>query len=160
MLANLWYDTIRDKPPAGSALETLLCMVYVHRLNAELRATRALVQATLPAGKEADPAIKAYQDYHDNLMPFLARAEDTEKEATIARLKEFVRGHAVIDKGTLLRQKMSDEHRRARARAQALRPQPTESAFDRKNVPQRMLARPQHPGDQRALSPRPSTRRQ
>jgi hypothetical protein len=159
-LANMWYDTMSDRPPPGSPLETLLTLVLVGRKNADLRAIRALVQSTLPAGKEGDPAIKAFKDYHDNLLPFLSRAEDLEKEEARKRLEEFVKGHAIIDKTTLLQQQMAQEHTRARIRASALKPK-TEATLDRRAPLQNAKlasGRVQHPDRQRPVPPRSSSR--
>lgn len=97
-LANVWYDQYRGIPRHGSPLESLFMLVLLQRQFAQLLSTRALVQATLPDEKEAaDPAIAAFQKYHDTMFPFLDRIGDPDKEEQRKRLEEFVRRPARID---------------------------------------------------------------
>lgn len=61
-------------------METVLIMVSLQRQQAHLLATRAIVQSTLPEGKAATAAIKAFQAYYDVMMPFMDRAVNAEFE--------------------------------------------------------------------------------
>lgn len=106
-LAGMLYDKYPGVPPRGSPLESVMLLVFLERQRTQLRATRAMVQATLPADKEAqDPAVRAFRDYSDAMFPFLDRAQDTERENARKELLEFVRRPAVIDRRPVLRAKM------------------------------------------------------
>lgn len=73
-------------------------LVLIQRSQAQLLSTRALVQTSLPEEKEAaDPAIEAFQKYHDAMFPFLDRIGDPDKEAQRKRLEQFVKKTARID---------------------------------------------------------------
>lgn len=96
-LAGMWYDKFRGLPPRGSPLETVFLLVYLQRQEAQLLSTRALVQSTLPEGKEAsDPAIAAYQKYCDAMFPFMERAANADKDAERKKLLEFIKHRAKI----------------------------------------------------------------
>lgn len=87
----MWYDTIRQIPKRGSLMETVLMMVSLKRQQASLLATRAIVQSTLPEGKAANAAIKAFQVYYDAQMPFMDRAANSEFEQAKANLMQMVK---------------------------------------------------------------------
>ncbi len=93
----MWFEKASGPPPQGSLLESLFTMVLVERKRAELLATRALVQASIPAGKDADPAIDAYQKYVDAMFPFLEKATDTDADDQKKNLAEFVKRNAKIN---------------------------------------------------------------
>jgi hypothetical protein len=96
-LTGMWYDKFAGLPPRGSPLETVFLLVYLQRQEAQLLATRALVQSTLPEGKEAsDPAIAAYQKYCDAMFPFMERAANRGKDDERKLLAEFVKHRARI----------------------------------------------------------------
>ncbi len=97
-LANIWYDQNRGIPQHGSPLESLFLLVLIQRQQAQLLSTRALVQTSMPDEKAAaDPAIEAYQKYHDAMFPFLDRIGDPDTEAQRKRLEKFVKHNARID---------------------------------------------------------------
>lgn len=106
-MANMWYDKYPGLPPRGSPLETLLVLVGLHRRQAELMSTRALVQSIVgmhESTKTQDPAIEAFKEYCDKMFPFLDRAVNTEKDAAHKRLEEFVKYPAKIALGPVYKQ--------------------------------------------------------
>jgi len=97
-LAGMWYEKFHGMPPRGSPLERLFTLVYLSKKRADLLATRALVQASMPETKEAqDPVIKAFDAYCNNMFPFLERAADMDKENERKQLLEFVKRPARFD---------------------------------------------------------------
>jgi hypothetical protein len=116
----MWYDKYQRTPTRGSPMETLLCLVRVGRTHGELRGIRALVQVNMPAGKDADPAIAAFKEYHDEMLPFLAKAANAEVEEARAHLENFVKGHAVIDLKPVYEEKLAKATRAARMRGRAI----------------------------------------
>jgi len=96
-LAGMWYDKYSGIPPRGSLLESVFVLVHLHRQQAQLLATRALVQVSMPEHRAAqDPAIEAFQKYCDTMFPFLDRAADQEKEQARENLTKFVSKRAMI----------------------------------------------------------------
>jgi hypothetical protein len=94
----MWYEKYPGIPPRGSPLERLFTLVYLSRKRTELLSTRALVQVSMPEGREAqDPAIEAFDTYCKQMFPFLDRAVDTEKETARKRLLKFIKKRARID---------------------------------------------------------------
>ncbi len=88
----MWYDKFDGVPQRGSPLETVFILVHLQRQQAQLLATRALVQSTLPPEKEAsDPAVKAFQSYCDVMFPYMERAGDMDRDQERKRLAEFVK---------------------------------------------------------------------
>jgi len=87
----MWYDKYHGTPPSGSPLESILILVFLRRKEAELLATRALVQASIPEGKAADPAIEAYKHFCDAMFPYINRAMDTELDDAKKALLEMVK---------------------------------------------------------------------
>lgn len=70
-------------------------LVYLQRQEAQLLATRAIVQSTIPEGSAAKPAIEAFQKYCDTMFPTI---ESASKETDLhQRLREFVQHPAKID---------------------------------------------------------------
>ena len=92
----MMYDKA-SLPPPGSPLESIFILVHLERRSAEMLAHRALIQAVLPAEKEAqDPAIKAFEQYCDQVFPFLERAANKDKEDERAALERFAAHPAKI----------------------------------------------------------------
>jgi len=115
-LANVWYDKYPATPPPNSPLESVFMLVALRRMEAEALSTRALLTAAL-TGPEAkvDPAVKAYEEYADKVLPFLANAQDVEKEKEKAALLNFMK--------TKARLKMSEVYKK-QAEQIRNRPQP------------------------------------
>jgi hypothetical protein len=67
-------------------------LVALRRMEAEALSTRALLTAAL-TGPEAkvDPAVKAYEEYADKVLPFLANAQDIDKEKEKQALFAFMK---------------------------------------------------------------------
>lgn len=124
-LANLWYDTCPRMPERGSPFETLLMLVQLQRAKAALYSTRALVQSTLPEGKAADAAIKAFQTYCDLQLPFLERAANADVEEAKALLEQFVRHPLSFPIAPVIAAKAARVNRRHRTRQMAATRQPT-----------------------------------
>lgn len=94
-LSNMWYDKYNGLPPRGSPLESLFLFVFLQRQEAQLLATRAIVQSTIPEGAAAKPAIAAFQKYCDTMFPAIkSAAAETDMHA---RLREFIKHPAKID---------------------------------------------------------------
>ncbi len=77
-------------------------LVCLRRMEADLLATRALVHAGLTS-ESLKPTVKAYTEYADKLLPFLAAAGDTEKTKEREALLKFVKVRAKIDKKHIYR---------------------------------------------------------
>lgn len=105
-LANIWFDKYPGVPRRGSPLETVFILLHLQRTQQQLLATRALVQSTLPAGKAADPAIRAFEMYCDTMLPFLEKAAETEQDDARKFLEEFVKHPVRIDKTDLNKRKV------------------------------------------------------
>lgn len=73
-------------------------LVKLRRMEAELLSTRALVHASLTAESHMKPVIKAYEEYADKVLPFLAAAADQDKQREREALFKFVKYSAKIDK--------------------------------------------------------------
>jgi hypothetical protein len=73
-------------------------LVALRRMEAEALSTRAILMASL-VGPEAkvDPAVKAYQEYADKVLPFLADAQDVEKEREKKALLDFMKVKAKLN---------------------------------------------------------------
>ena len=73
-LANVWYDKYDGPPPTNSPLESVFMLLTLRRMEAEALSTRALLTAALigPEAK-ADPAVKAYEEYADKVLPRLRK---------------------------------------------------------------------------------------
>lgn len=121
MLANMWYDKYPGIPPRRSPLESLFAIVYMRRHEAKLLETRAIIESTLPEGAAAKPAIAAYQQYHDRMMPFIEAALKPQNEAH-EMLKEFVKRKAKIDVRPYLNSQADIGRRNAIRRAGRIRP--------------------------------------
>lgn len=74
-------------------------LIALRRMEADLLSTRALVHAAMmtPESK-ADPTIKAFQEYADKALPFLAGAQDLERQKERETLLAFTKLRARIDK--------------------------------------------------------------
>lgn len=113
-LSNVWYDKHEGPPPQNSPLESLFILIALRRMEAELLATRALVHASLTADSHIDPTVKAYQEYADKLLPFLATAQDLERQKEREALLRFSKTKVSINK-KMLYQKQAEHLRRGDA---------------------------------------------
>lgn len=111
-------------PERGSPFETLLMLVQLQRAKASLYSTRALVQSTLPEGKAADAAIKAFQTYCDLQLPFLERAQNADAEDAKAALEAFVRHPLKFPLAPVIAAKASKTNRRLRTKQMSVARQP------------------------------------
>lgn len=100
-LANVWYDKYEGPPPPNTPLESVFMLVAMRRMEADLLATRALVHASLSPDAKPDPTIKAFQEYADKAIPFLATAQDLERKKERDALLAFTKLKARIDKKTI-----------------------------------------------------------
>jgi len=121
-LANVWYDKYIGPPPQNSPLESLFILLALRRMEADLLSTRALVHASLTSESHVDPTIKAFKEYADKVLPFLANAQDTEKQKERDALFRFAKTKVSINKKSLYA-KQAAELRRTDAHKQfKLRP--------------------------------------
>lgn len=97
-------------------------LVSLQRQQQALLATRALVQSTLPEGKAADPAIKAFQVYYDAQMPFMERAANADKEAEREALLDFVKHPVRIPLAPIYQAQAESAKRLTRLRRFLLKP--------------------------------------
>lgn len=121
----MWYDKFAGVPPRGSLLETIFVLVYLHRQNASMLSTRAVVQSLVGLHENRatqDPAVQAFEDYCNKMFPFLDKAMDTEKEASIKRLVEFTKHPAKIALSPVYKQQAEHAKRMATLRRFKLRP--------------------------------------
>ncbi len=74
-------------------------ILKLRHMEAELLSTRALVHAAMmtPESKP-DPTIKAFQEFADKQLPFLAGAQDLERQKERDTLLAFTKLRARIDK--------------------------------------------------------------
>lgn len=105
-LANVWYDKFVGPPPPNTPLESLFMLVALRRMEADLLSTRALVHASMmtPESKP-DPTIKAFQEYADKVLPFLAGAQDLERQKEREALMRFTKIKARVKTNDLYRRK-------------------------------------------------------
>jgi len=98
-LGNVWYDKYEGPPSPNTPLESLFMLIALRRMEADLLSTRALVHAAMmtPESK-ADPTIKAFQEYADKALPFLAGAQDLERQKERDTLLAFTKLRARINK--------------------------------------------------------------
>ena len=96
-LGNMWYDKYQGPPPVKTPLESLFMLVALRRMEANLLSTRALVHASLTPESHIKPAVKAYTEYADVMMPFLATAQDLDRQKAREALLKFVKVRAKID---------------------------------------------------------------
>ncbi len=98
-LANVWYDKHEGPPPPNTPLESVFMLVKLRRMEADLLSTRALVHASMMGpDTKPDPTIKAFQEYADKAMPFLATAQDLERQKEREALLAFTKLRARINK--------------------------------------------------------------
>lgn len=97
-LANVWYDKHEGPPPANTPLESLFMIVALRRMEADLLATRAMVHASMSPDAKPDPTIKAFQEYADKALPFLAGAQDLEHQKERDALLAFTKLKVQINK--------------------------------------------------------------
>ncbi len=120
-LITMWYDKYPGVPDRGSPLEAAFVYISVQRQWSTLLATRALVQSTLPEGKEAsDPAMKAFQAYCDAMMPQLADKKPVKSEAH-ERLAQFVKSAVSIDLRPIWAATMAAANQKVRAQRRSVR---------------------------------------
>lgn len=89
-LANMWFDTCRTKPPYRSPLETIFVYITLRRAEQELMSTKAIIQALVAGAHpkaKMDPAIKAFEDYFDVMMPQIEKAAAEQDEAKKALIE-------------------------------------------------------------------------
>lgn len=118
-LANVWYDKYEGPPATNSPLESLFMLVSIRRMEAELLSTRALVHASMMTpDSKPDPTIKAFQDYADKILPFLAASQDLERQKERETLLAFTKLRARIDKKEIYKQQAAqlNKHQRSPAR--------------------------------------------
>lgn len=72
-------------------------LVALRRMEADLLATRALVHASVTE-ESLKPTVKAYTEYADKLLPFLAAAQDMDRAKEREALLSFVKKRLRIDK--------------------------------------------------------------
>jgi hypothetical protein len=113
-LANVWYDKYDGPPPQNSPLESLFMILVLRRMETDLLATRALVHASMTAESNVDPTVKAFKEYTDRALPFLAGAQDLEKQAEIEALLRFSKVKVGINK-KMLYQKQAAQLKRGEA---------------------------------------------
>lgn len=90
-LANVWYDKYPRVPDANSPLESLFMLVTLRRMEAEVLSTRAIVHASMTSDTQVDPTVKAYKEYADKVLPFLAGAQDLELQKEKDALLRFAK---------------------------------------------------------------------
>lgn len=113
-LANVWYDKHEGPPPQKSPLESLFMLIALRRMEVELLATRALVHASMTSESQVDPTVKAYKEYADKLLPFLATAQDLEQQRERDALLRFSKTKVAINKKALYK-KQAEQLRRGDA---------------------------------------------
>lgn len=97
-LANVWYDKYEGPPPPNTPLESLFMLVVLRRMEADLLSTRALVHASMMTeSSKPDPTVKAFQEYADKVLPFLAGAQDLERKKERETLLAFTKLRARIN---------------------------------------------------------------
>lgn len=80
-------------------------ILKIQRMEAELLSTRALVHASMMTpDSKADPTIKAFQEFADRQLPFLATAQDLERKKERETLIAFTKIRARIDKKEVYKQ--------------------------------------------------------
>lgn len=97
-LGNVWYDKYNGPPPQNSPLESLFMIIAMRRMETDLLSTRALIHASMmtPESKP-DPTVKAFQEYADLALPFLAGAQDADKQNERDTLLRFTKVRARIN---------------------------------------------------------------
>ena len=86
----MWYDTSRKRPAVRSPLETIFVYIFLRRAEQELMSTRAIIQALVaqaPNEASMKPAIVAFEEYFDAMMPTLEKAAEEQDEAKKALLE-------------------------------------------------------------------------
>jgi phosphoglycolate phosphatase-like HAD superfamily hydrolase len=86
----MWYDTCRTRPVRRSPLETIFVYIYLRRAEQELMSTRAIIQALVaqaPTEARMKPAIVAFEEYFDAMMPQLEKAAEEQDEAKKALIE-------------------------------------------------------------------------
>ena len=73
-------------------------ILAMRRMEADLLATRAVVHASLTPDSQVDPTIKAFKEYADKLLPFIATAQDMDKQQEREALFRFSKVKAKINK--------------------------------------------------------------
>lgn len=102
-------------PPANSPLESLFILVFVQRQQADLLATRALVEATL-ADEERKDAVEAFEKYCTKMFPFWDKATDPKNEEQRKALMELVKRPLRIDMAKVYKTQANAMKARARSR--------------------------------------------
>ncbi len=97
-LGNVYYDKHEGIPAANSPLESLFILIALRRMEAELLATRAIVHASITADSNVDPTVKAFKDYADKIMPFLAAAQDQDLQKEKDALLRFAKTKVTLNK--------------------------------------------------------------
>lgn len=121
-LANVWYDKYEGPPPQNSPLESLFMILAMRRMEADLLATRALVHASMSPDAKPDPTIKAFQEYADKVLPFLAASMDADKQKERDILLRFTKIKARIDKREIYKKQAAALRRGASPDKFKLRP--------------------------------------
>jgi hypothetical protein len=67
-------------------------------MEADLLATRAIVHASITADSNVDPTVKAFKDYADKIMPFLASAQDQDLQKEKEALLRFAKTKVTLNK--------------------------------------------------------------
>lgn len=92
-------------------------LVHLQRAEADLHATRALIQSTLPEGKAGDAAIKAFQAYCAHQIPFLERAQNMEQEEARAKLDAFIKNPVRFPLAPIMAARAASTARKIKANA-------------------------------------------
>lgn len=104
-LGNVLYDKHPGLPSPNSPLESLFMLISLRRMESELLSTRAIVHASITSESQTEPIIKAFQEYADKTLPFLANAQNLEQQAEKDALLRFTKIKAKINKTELYRKK-------------------------------------------------------
>ena len=104
-LGNVMYDKYPGLPPPNSPQESLFMLIALRRMEAELLSTRALVHAGITSESQVEPIVKAFQEYADKTLPFLANAQNLDQQAEKEALLRFTKIKARINKTELYKKK-------------------------------------------------------
>lgn len=118
----MWYDRFVGLPPRGSPLESLFLLVFLQRQEAQLLATRAIVQSTLLTEGKQDPALEAFKAYSEAMVPFLEKAQLGQQKTEHELLNEFVKSPMKIDLKPIYQSQVDQAKRLASLRQKRLKP--------------------------------------
>jgi len=123
----MWYDRFSGIPPRHSPLETIFTLIMLERQRSRLLETRAMVQSIVgmhESKKTQDPAIAAFQEYCDNMFPFIDKAKNGAKDEIHQILAKFVSQRAKINLTPIYKAKAEHAKQMVSAQQFKLRPKP------------------------------------